>query len=171
MTHQAVYDHNHEGTEFHADCPGCEAIDRRIDELYDDNTKRDLRELEVEHTEDQKRDMADDLSNTVKARDEIAEERREIMREMKNEIDEHDKRISNLSARYQRGHDLTHVECDIVYDFEVGQKYVIRTDTGEIVRAELIQEHERQSDMFPDAEPESAEDEQPYGAKVVGSIG
>jgi hypothetical protein len=58
------------------------------------------------------------------------------------------------------GKAYTHIECDVVNDWEAGERRYIRPDTGEIVKREEISMEERQLNMLPELDAATPEQEE-----------
>jgi hypothetical protein len=64
--------------------------------------------------------------------------------QLKAALAELEARRSKLSAVVSRGEELRDVECEVVVDYEKGETYTVRQDTGEFFDRRPLRAEERQ---------------------------
>src|SRR5262249_49794540 len=90
----------------------------------------------------------DELSTVICRQGEVEQRKAEVNREFKEELDGLYSRASDLAHQIRARGQNRPVECVVEFHKpNVGEKTVIRLDTGEMVRVEVMTEEERQDEI------------------------
>jgi hypothetical protein len=88
------------------------------------------------------------------AQDAIAlkEERATVVADYAARLKEASRRVAEFSHKLNCGYEMRDTECIVMMDSpRPGTKTIVRVDTGEAIREELMAEDERQGALFPDS--------------------
>ncbi len=115
--------------------------------------KRLTLSLRCEFTSEELQEKGEELSAIVLRYEEVDEERKTVSqtyREQLSDLRSDRKRLSSLIRK--KGEDRP-VECIAKFhDPHVGEKTIVRLDTGEIVRIEPMTDEERQDNLFAEVD-------------------
>lgn len=78
--------------------------------------------IQYDFTADELAQKSRELANSIKTKEKIAGQKKEMMSSFKYQLDGQDALINSLSNDIQTGHEMRHVDCEIVKDFEKGTK-------------------------------------------------
>lgn len=93
-------------------------------------------------------EIAKKLASEVTEIQTIEEEKKVSNSAYKSRIDAHTEEMNSLASRYNKGHELKDIECDIRYnDPESGKKTIYRMDTAEPVETLEMSWEEKQDEL------------------------
>ena len=104
--------------------------------------------LRCEYTDAELAFKRDELSTVIVRQSEVELRRSEVNRGFKEELDGLYSRASELAHQIKARGESHGVECVVEFHKpNVGEKTIIRLDTGELVRTEVMTEEERQEEI------------------------
>ena len=90
-------------------------------------------------------DKAKELATANRKRGSIEQQKKEIDADLKGKVEAQNSIIGRLSEQIMTGSEYRDVDCTIVMDSPaIGQKTIIRNDTGEEVKVELMTDEDKQ---------------------------
>jgi len=101
-------------------------------------------------TEAEKAQWADEMSQLDADWQEKEDERKEVASKFKGELETLHGNLSRKAREVREG-EIREVRCSRIYDYELGDVYELREDTGEELRRRPMEPHERQLDIPPAA--------------------
>jgi hypothetical protein len=109
--------------------------------------------LRCEYTDAELAFKRDELSTVIVRQAEVEQSKAAVNRGFKEELDGLYSRASELAHQIKARGESRDVECLVeFYKPNVGEKTIIRLDTGELVRVEVMTEDERQEEFGFDVE-------------------
>ena len=109
--------------------------------------------LRCEYTDAELAFKRDELSTVIVRQSEVELRRSEVNRGFKEELDGLYSRASELAHQIKARGESRDVECVVEFHKpNVGEKTIVRLDTGELVRVEVMTEDERQEEFGFDDE-------------------
>jgi len=112
-------------------------------------TSKQTKSLKHEFSDDEKKSLADDMSEKIKQKNIKELELKEVKSVFKAELDALDAQISTASQKYNCGFEMRDTDCVITFHKpKQGMKTVMRTDTLDIVETVKMSHHECQ-DLLP----------------------
>lgn len=104
--------------------------------------------LKCQFTEDELKDISKKLAYENKNFDELEDAKKSVTSEFTSKLNTARGNISKLSSNINNGYEYRAVDCTVELNTpEVGQKTIVRTDTGEIVRIEAMNSREKQGNL------------------------
>lgn len=95
-------------------------------------------------TDDEKRQIANDLANGVADIQRLDDQKKSVMSQLKSEIDAKQGQV-NLSASHLRsGFEMRSMDCEVIYAFSDDVVRWVRCDTGELVYERKMLSDEKQ---------------------------
>jgi hypothetical protein len=116
-------------------------------------------ECDIQPSEQELRRLIRDMQNLELEANASAAEYREQIKAAK-------KRIYDMC----NGKAYTHMECDVVNDWEAGERRYIRPDTGEVVKREEISMEERQLNLLPELDAATPDNPEPDQGVVESGV-
>lgn len=102
------------------------------------------------------RSLADQLARETQQRIETLDTRATVVAEFAAQIKAADRRIADLANKYNSRYEMREMECIVIFNKpQAGIKTIVRVDTGEEVRTEVMNEAETQGELFPADAPSS----------------
>ena len=90
-------------------------------------------------------DKAKELATANRKRGSIEQQKKEIDADLKGKVEAQNSIIGRLSEQIMTGSEYRDVDCTIVMDYPaIGQKTIIRKDTGEEIKVELMTDEDKQ---------------------------
>jgi hypothetical protein len=132
----------------------------------------ETRLLRVQLTEQEVSERGRESAKLVGEIVDLHEQKKASASHFKSEIDARDARVKRVSRSISDGHEEREVSCIVLLDRPlIGQKTVIRRDTGEEVAVDVMNDSERQQPLplmevpkpapEPEPEPETAPEKEP----------
>jgi len=129
--------------------------------------------LEYVFTREEIEQFGKDLARDTAKQSELDGNKKMAMSQFKAEIDACAAKANVTAEHIRTGRDMRMVECEIRYnDPGTGQKSVVRTDTGEVVKVGDMEPFEKQDelplaiDVVPPPFPDEAAEEQPEEEEI-----
>lgn len=97
-----------------------------------------IKQGRYDFNDEEKRSIAVKLSEAVRKHDEIDAEKKASAKQFTLRIEENDKAIRDLAHLYKQGHEYRDYECEVVFDYEHGEKRYVRIDDGAVLERGLI---------------------------------
>lgn len=97
-----------------------------------------IKQCRYDFNDEEKRSIAVKLSEAVRKHDEIDAEKKASAKQFTLRIEENDKAIRDLAHLYKQGHEYRDYECEVVFDYEHGEKRYVRIDDGAVLERGLI---------------------------------
>ena len=110
----------------------------------------DKRRLPVNLTADEVKAYGEELATTIIAKGKLEAERAVLNKKIKPLVE----RLDELAPIVDSGIEERDIECRWYYQWETGERYLVRHDTREVVEVDTIQEWERQQRMKFAHQPE-----------------
>lgn len=110
------------------------------------------RNLPVTLTSEEIDVKATKLAAQVAYTEKLRDQKRETNSALKEQIDESQAKVSELSRQITLRTEERQVLCTLVKDFKAGMATVTRNDTGEVVEERPLADDEYQADLLPEAE-------------------
>ena len=123
--------------------------------LRDRTTER----LAVKFTDKEKIEKGSEIAELFSEVAELKDDIKSMKKGMEAQIAEKEARINKISEELRTGQEFRSVDCQWVYDFDTGIKYLIRLDSNATAKEEPITDAERQTKLELD-NPEPAEGDQ-----------
>lgn len=107
--------------------------------------------IEEKYTAEELSAIAKSLAIAIADRESITGEKKVSDAAFNERIKKCDGEITNLAKRYNKGHEVAQIGCDIRYDNpEAGKKSYFRMDTGELVEThDMSWEEKQETIQFP----------------------
>lgn len=109
--------------------------------------KNVVEELPCPLTDEETLEMSSKLAGLHQQKLEVEGKKKEAVNDFGVRIKKIDAEVHLLSNNIYSGKETRNVECRMDYDWPAGKKTLVRLDTGEVVREEVISDFERQQHM------------------------
>ena len=104
--------------------------------------------LKYKFTEPELKERSTQLALECRSLEEIENDKKQVMSDFKSKIDGHQATISRLSNNINNGYEHRYIDCEVKMNTPiVGEKSIIRKDTGELVKQEQMNESEMQEEL------------------------
>ena len=115
--------------------------------------------LRYHFTEDEKKDLAQSMAQSVtKARD-LEEEKKTITSQFSSQINEANANANSIAQKLGSGFEMRTIDCEERWNFETKTITTVRLDTKERVRERTMSNRECQEDMWEEKKDEEATNE------------
>ena len=98
-------------------------------------------------TDEEKLRYGEELSHHISQLKQSEDSLKSFKAQVNGEIETHQAQINVLSEKIGSGKEFRPVECRVDYDFDAKKRYWIRTDTGEVIKEDVIPEADLQEEM------------------------
>jgi hypothetical protein len=136
--------------------------------------KTAIKQGRYDFSDEEKRDIAARLSESVRKHDELDAEKKASAKQIALRIEENDKQIRDLAHLYKQGHEYREYECNVLFDYELGEKRYVRESDGEVLERGFITADEwadyRQTKLALEQESEEEADEDNPHMEIVSQI-
>ena len=102
------------------------------------------RSLSCKLTDDELRAIGRNMAHEVELAQAAENNKKSVQAQFKATIEAHMANISLASKKINTGVEYREIECDIVFDYDLGIRYLQRRDTGETVESRLLTKEEKQ---------------------------
>lgn len=109
---------------------------------------KEERTLECILTDAEKLKYSKELGEKISHCNQLEASKKSYVTQINGEILTDEARIAILAEKVYSGREYRNVECDIIYDFERGERTWVRRDTGEIVKQDIIPEELMQEELI-----------------------
>ena len=96
---------------------------------------------------DELQEFASQLAANITERNQLENDKKEVMSDFTARIDEKTSHIQRLAENIQSGYEYREVSCSIQYDFDRRVKTIARMDTGELIIEEVLTPDEYQQEI------------------------
>lgn len=108
--------------------------------------------LRYHFNEDEKKDLAQGMAQSViKVRD-LEEEKKTITSQFASQINEANAKANSAAQKLESGFEMRMIDCEERWNYKTKTITVIRLDTGEEVRERTMNNRECQKDMWEEKE-------------------
>jgi hypothetical protein len=107
-----------------------------------------VEELPVKFSTEEKINLSEELAEAIEKKQRLESQIKEYTDLRKPEIKKTDSQIEFQSNLIIRGYQLKDVDCRVIIDYDRCKKTIIRTDTGELVSENPLQDHELQTNLL-----------------------
>lgn len=114
---------------------------------YDDTKSTEIVKefLSYEFTDDELKELSNELANTTQKKSELMSEKKQVVSEFGAKINSADATIQSLANKVTSGREMRYCECCITMNTPVlGKKQCKRIDNAEVVWEKVMTEEERQ---------------------------
>lgn len=96
------------------------------------------------------RTLGDQLARETQDHFSLKEQRTTIASNFAARLKESGRRLGDLSTKINSGYEMREMECIVIFNKpQNGIKTIVRVDTGEEVRTEVMTDAETQGELFP----------------------
>jgi hypothetical protein len=117
--------------------------------------KKDVRPLECILTNEEKLKYSFEMAEYLAKKTAAEARKKSFTAQIGSELAECEEHLSLLGNKIRTGREFRDVECSITYDWDRKVKTWTRNDTNEIVKEDIITEHELQEEAELNAKKES----------------
>lgn len=96
---------------------------------------------EIKHvfTNEEKAAIADEIVQKVKDKEEMEDNKKQVVKQLTDQITIVDTQISDKSSTYREGYELRTMKVKTMYDFEAGYKMFLDPNTGDCLQSEKLE--------------------------------
>lgn len=119
----------------------------KLELAYDDTKSTEIVKefLSYEFTDDELKELSNELANTTQKKSELMSEKKQVVSEFGAKINSADATIQSLANKVTSGREMRYCECVITMNTPVlGKKQCKRIDNGDVVWEKQMSEEERQ---------------------------
>lgn len=117
--------------------------------------------LSVKLTNSEILEYSKELARENNAAQQAEDNKKAAMSQLTSEINMHKAVIGKFATAISTGEEMREVECEYRFSDEPGYKELVRLDTFQVVRSEMLTDADRQLKLELDAAEESADTQQP----------
>lgn len=132
------------------------------------NPKTIIKSLECNYTDEELSNFKNELVKKLTEVGELQNEKKDFDADKSAKIKSREDDISRLVNNINVGYEFRTIECDVKIDINKDEKYIIRTDTNEVVETLKLRPEEKQTELEID---ETEYEKETKEEKAVGGRG